>query len=601
MREEPSEEARWVRRAAAGDACALTRLVEQHRGAAVATALHVLGASRAEDARDAAQEALIEVCLHLSELRDPARFGPYLRQATVNRCRDLLRRGRHGDISLGELTDAGREPAAPGLAPDERAALRLTLDAALSRLSARTRETLLLSCACGHSPAEVARFLGVPVNTVRRRLQIARAALRKEEVDMTTQTLGRAMPGPGWTEATVRAALSRAEAALRRHERAEAIRSYDEALSALDAAPPHDTAARRLALTALRDKERALPYTQGAEENVALLTRASELAREAADDRAEADALQGLGAAYARRRERTASEEHYHAAREIYRRLGDEGRQGECLLFPAAGALFAGEVEAARTLIGSAAEHFTQAGVRDYGAVCGALDSLLGEAAGERFGRLALWRAVGEVVEKRGRALRLGAQPGFQSTRPGAGLPPAFTAGAVFRQVSHLGVFLDGDVPVGGGWSGPASSFGGSPLHAAVTVLGDRERVTTPAGGFARCLLTEQVTASPVEDGTPPLDRALLCGTRRAWWAPGVGLVRLDVERNDGVTARIELNAYSVPPGARNRLPLAVGNSWTYGWVGDLGGWEARETYAVTATAGRRWYLAHHAWVAPPP
>jgi hypothetical protein len=131
-----------------------------------------------------------------------------------------------------------------------------------------------------------------------------------------------------------------------------------------------------------------------------------------------------------------------------------------------------------------------------------------------------------------------------------------------------------------------------------VTVKSDSEDVTVPAGTFAECLLIEQVTEeSDAPDAAPErqrqLNRDLLCGRRRAWYAPGVGLVRLHVEQGNGVEAVLELQRYDVRRKGSAYLPLAVGNSWSYAWAGASGAFVAEESYRVAAHARDLWYLEH--------
>src|SRR3954447_601829 len=122
-----------VRRARQRDAEAFTLLVERYRDAIYGLAFHEL--HDFEDARDVAQEAFIQAYLHLDKLRDPDRFGPWLRQVTVNRCRSW-RRGRWREIVGEELP----EPAVGG----ESIETRLVVRQALACLSEDSRLTLLL-------------------------------------------------------------------------------------------------------------------------------------------------------------------------------------------------------------------------------------------------------------------------------------------------------------------------------------------------------------------------------------------------------------------------------------------------------------------------
>src|SRR5207248_8031312 len=114
------DDADLVGRARQGDAAAFTALVDRYREAIYGLAFHEL--HDFEDARDVAQEAFIQAFLHLDQLRDPDRFGPWLRQVTVNRCRSW-RRGRWRE-TVGEEPP---EPAARGESIETRLAVRQAL------------------------------------------------------------------------------------------------------------------------------------------------------------------------------------------------------------------------------------------------------------------------------------------------------------------------------------------------------------------------------------------------------------------------------------------------------------------------------------------
>ena len=155
---------------------------------------------------------------------------------------------------------------------------------------------------------------------------------------------------------------------------------------------------------------------------------------------------------------------------------------------------------------------------------------------------------------------------------------------------------------VGSHRTGDVFSFSLQPLQATLTVVSASERVTVPAGAFDACLLTELVTAHPDDqedhapEGQHQLNRTILCGRRRAWYAPGVGLVQLLVETGDGTEALIQLQKYTVPTAGGEYLPLAVDNAWTYGWASIPPDYFARESYRVTGNSGDRWHLAHAAF-----
>ena len=94
-----------------------------------------------------------------------------------------------------------------------------------------------------------------------------------------------------------------------------------------------------------------------------------------------------------------------------------------------------------------------------------------------------------------------------------------------------------------------------------------------PLGAFEDCLKHKShftgATADP--DATADtLERiALINGTRYLWFAKGVGLVKMRYEHSNGIITEAELNAYDVPRGSTDYLPLDVGTTWTYKWQND--------------------------------
>jgi RNA polymerase sigma factor (sigma-70 family) len=161
-------DAEIVARVRGGDTEAYTLLVNRYRGAAYGPAYHALGS--VEDARDVAQEALVQAYLHLDQLREPAKFGAWLGQITRNQCRQWERRQRPQGRSGEPQPDAGEA---------EQGVTQLAVEQALGRLSEASRLTLTLYYLDAYSMREIAEFLQVPVTTIKSRLRDARARLRK--------------------------------------------------------------------------------------------------------------------------------------------------------------------------------------------------------------------------------------------------------------------------------------------------------------------------------------------------------------------------------------------------------------------------------------
>jgi RNA polymerase sigma factor (sigma-70 family) len=98
-----------VERATQGDAAALGHLVTEHWRFVYTICLSQVG--HPAEAEDLTQEVFVRVSHDLAELRDPAKFLPWLRQVTRNVCRMWRRRQRATPEPLDAIAEVG-DPAA---------------------------------------------------------------------------------------------------------------------------------------------------------------------------------------------------------------------------------------------------------------------------------------------------------------------------------------------------------------------------------------------------------------------------------------------------------------------------------------------------------
>lgn len=168
------DEAALVTRVVAGDRAAFGVLVERYAAVARRVARAVLG--NAEDADDAAQDAMLSALLKLDQY-DPRRpFGPWLLRIVANAATD---RRRRRTVRRAEPLDVGLTAGGPR--PDttvERRALGERLRQALAELPERRRLAVVLFDVEGYSHAEIAGMLGLPEGTVRSEVFHARRRLR---------------------------------------------------------------------------------------------------------------------------------------------------------------------------------------------------------------------------------------------------------------------------------------------------------------------------------------------------------------------------------------------------------------------------------------
>lgn len=162
----------WAARA--GDTASLGCLLQRHRAALYADAVRILGSG--EQAQDAVQEASLVAMRRLSELRDPAAFGPWLRAIGRNVCLMERRRGRR-EVLVGDWVD-DRGLLADAEQELERHVLAGWVWGAIDGLPEGQRVAVMLRYfgrECSYE--EIAEICAVPVGTVRSRLNAARHAL----------------------------------------------------------------------------------------------------------------------------------------------------------------------------------------------------------------------------------------------------------------------------------------------------------------------------------------------------------------------------------------------------------------------------------------
>lgn len=132
-------------------------------------------------AEDAVATAWAKVVEHGAMFRPGAEFRPWFMTLVANAARDAIRAGKRRDgVSLATTTETGdsigsliADPMATD--PSDSARIR-DIRAAIAALPAAQGEIIRLAMA-GRDYAAIAEILGIPVGTVKSRLNAARAAL----------------------------------------------------------------------------------------------------------------------------------------------------------------------------------------------------------------------------------------------------------------------------------------------------------------------------------------------------------------------------------------------------------------------------------------
>ena len=130
-------------------------------------------------AEEVVQQACEAVWRRQPEVTSQAQLGAYLRTSVVNGSRSIGRRRSTATRHLALLRaehDAAATPADTALLKDED---RREVQEALSRLSNRQREVLVLRYWARLSEADIAQTLGISTGTVKSTAHRALAALRK--------------------------------------------------------------------------------------------------------------------------------------------------------------------------------------------------------------------------------------------------------------------------------------------------------------------------------------------------------------------------------------------------------------------------------------
>jgi RNA polymerase sigma-70 factor (ECF subfamily) len=168
-------ETELIGRAQRGDRDAFASLVSGHEKKLLALCWNMLG--EREEARDAAQDALLQAFQNLGRFDSGRSFCPWLLGIGAKRCLDRLRRKRsflrHFRDHAAEWL--GREEPRPETVAENESAGQL-----LQNLPARERAAISLAVFEGFSAPEIAAALGCAVSTARVHLFNARLKLKRE-------------------------------------------------------------------------------------------------------------------------------------------------------------------------------------------------------------------------------------------------------------------------------------------------------------------------------------------------------------------------------------------------------------------------------------
>lgn len=130
-------------------------------------------------AEELAQEVFLQLYRHLGELQSPEHVVFWLRRITANRCiSEVRKRQRRPEVPLEDVP----EPRAPVTETDPLAGERLRR--MVASLPVKVRTVVLLRYQEDLDPEDIAKLLGMSVNTVKSQLQRALVMLRRKAAGM---------------------------------------------------------------------------------------------------------------------------------------------------------------------------------------------------------------------------------------------------------------------------------------------------------------------------------------------------------------------------------------------------------------------------------
>jgi RNA polymerase sigma-70 factor (ECF subfamily) len=167
-------DAALVRRVLEGEVEAYAGLVTRYQGRLGRYAAHLLG--NVADAEDAVQDTLVRAYRGLERCNSPDRFGAWVFQILVNRCRTMggQRSRRERVVAPNEAVLAEADVAHPA----ERQAVGEAIRWALEHLTPEQREAFLLKHVEDLSYEEMSEVTGEGVSALKMRVKRACEALR---------------------------------------------------------------------------------------------------------------------------------------------------------------------------------------------------------------------------------------------------------------------------------------------------------------------------------------------------------------------------------------------------------------------------------------
>jgi RNA polymerase sigma-70 factor (ECF subfamily) len=175
--EQDAEDHRLIQRVLAGDETAFERLVERYYPRIDRLAQQIV--RHPMTAEDITQEVFLRAYRSLPRFRGEASFYSWLYRITINLCLNHLRR-QANRLSPAEEPDDLATPAADPSALLETQELERLVRRAIDALPPHYRVAVILRDLEGLSYEEIADILGIPLGTVKSRINFGKRLLKEK-------------------------------------------------------------------------------------------------------------------------------------------------------------------------------------------------------------------------------------------------------------------------------------------------------------------------------------------------------------------------------------------------------------------------------------
>lgn len=589
-----------VQKSLQGDRDAFGDLIRNYEHAAFGLAL-----SYSQDffiAEDLTQEAFISAYLNLDRLRDPVKFGPWLKEIVVNQCRNWHRSKKTELLAMKELSQNEWHRQQDISSPDqiyEAKDMRTHIMTAIGRLSQKNRQAVILYYIHDLSVEEIGAFLETSPDVINQRLHRARTQLKEDMMTMIEDILKTSHPKQ-FPEKVLQEIAEWARHAHDHHLPADAVENYNKALQILEEQET-TTQQKRWKADMLWERSRASHFLKWKNDQavIADMEAALQLEKELGDQSQYAKHLIALGATYANARmEQQKALQAYQEAAAIFEALGDKQETAYCLYWiatqyipwmPRERRSVEADYHKALNLFRQAAELSRQAGGEREALSLAAVRLLEETGENPSFDTLVSIDATCVSFECLPDALLRKHQPGFGRTE-GSEKPPS----GAFTYILYPAEFLYFPLTMGREWTTRTFAYGTEEIQATTTVERLDGKVVTLKDHFQNCLELITVFERKGEDPSESYRRLNLhkAGTRRIWFAPGIGLVRLTYHHGDGMETNVQLTDYHVPEQTEDYFPLQLDARWNYRITNNRSGYAVKDTCWVASREDHVYFIA---------